>query len=41
MSKSLRIDDMPVDDIGIKPDYYIDPEIPDYKWIDYVKDVLD
>ena len=40
LTKSLRIPYMPVDDIGIKPDYFIDKEIPEYKWIEYVKNIL-
>lgn len=40
LSKSLRIPYMVVDDIGIKPDYFIDSEIPEYKWIDFVSKVL-
>lgn len=39
-SKSLRIPGMIIDDIGLQPDYYIDDEIPSYKWVDYVNTVL-
>ena len=40
LTKSLRIPNLAVDDIGIKPDYFIDKEIPDYKWIDFVNTIL-
>lgn len=40
LSKSLRIPDMVVDDIGIKPDFYIDNEIQESEWIDYVNEIL-
>lgn len=40
LSKSLRIPEMTIDDKGIQPDYYIDKEIPRYKWIQFVTDVL-
>jgi len=41
MSKSKRIPDFVVDDIGLQPDFFIDDEIPDSKWIDYTKGVLE
>ena len=40
LTKSLRLPYMAVDDIGIKPDYFIDNEIPEYKWISYVTTIL-
>lgn len=40
LSKSLRIPNLVVDDIGIMPDYFIDKEIPDYKWIEFVANIL-
>jgi hypothetical protein len=36
--KSRRDDTL--DDTGIQPDFFIDSEIPDYQWLDYVKDIL-
>lgn len=39
-SKSLRIPDLTIDDIGIQPDFYIDGEIPASDWIDYVIKIL-
>jgi hypothetical protein len=35
-SKNMLIDDMPIDDIGMQPDYYIDRSIPDSMWVDFV-----
>ncbi|MFK7775257.1 MAG: S41 family peptidase [Saprospiraceae bacterium] len=40
LSKSSRIPHMAIDDIGIQPDYYIDPEIPAYEWINFVNKIL-
>lgn len=40
LSKSLRIPNMVVDDIGIMPDYFLDKEIPEQEWIDYVSKIL-
>ena len=40
LSKSLRIPDMAIDEKGLQPDYYIDKSIPDYKWIDFVSEIL-
>ena len=39
-SKSLRIPGLTIDDIGIQPDFFIDGEIPESEWIDYVVEVL-
>ncbi|MFZ9388085.1 MAG: S41 family peptidase [Chitinophagaceae bacterium] len=40
LSKSFRIPDMAIDGKGIMPDYYIDKEIQEYDWIDYVNKIL-
>lgn len=40
LSKSLRIPNLVIDDIGIKPDYFIDKEILYYEWINFVDNVL-
>lgn len=40
LSKSSRIPNMAIDDIGIQPDYYIDSEIPETQWIDFVNKIL-
>ncbi|MEO3403117.1 S41 family peptidase [Mucilaginibacter sp. CAU 1740] len=37
LSKSLRIPDMKIDNIGIQPDFYIDRSIPDAEWLNFVK----
>lgn len=41
LTKSLRIPGMMIDDIGIQPDYFLDEGIPEYKWIEYVKNTLE
>ncbi len=41
MSKSKRIPDFVVDDIGLQPDFFIDDEIADTEWINYTKDILE
>lgn len=41
MSKSKRIPDFVVDDIGLQPDFFIDDEIPEGEWINYAKSVLE
>ncbi len=40
LSKSSRIPNMAIDDKGIQPDYYIDEEIPEYEWINFVSKIL-
>lgn len=40
LSKSMRIPHMTIDDKGIQPDYYINNQIPKYKWVDFVTDIL-
>ncbi len=39
-SLSSRIPGMAIDDIGLQPDYYLDPTIPDYRWVEFVNDTL-
>jgi len=39
-SRSFRIPEMPIDDIGIQPDYYLDKSISMVKWVDYVNGML-
>ncbi|HFK5569469.1 TPA: S41 family peptidase [Elizabethkingia meningoseptica] len=41
LSKSLRIPNMAIDGKGIQPDYYLDSEIPDEKWIKFAEETLD
>ena len=40
LSRTMRIPDMAIDEIGIEPDYYIDETIPQHKWVEYVNDIL-
>lgn len=40
LSKSLRIPEMAIDNIGIQPDYYIDKSIPDERWIAFIENIL-
>ena len=40
LSKSYRIPDMAIDDVGIQPDFYINKQIPKYEWVKFVTKVL-
>ncbi len=40
MSRSFRIPDMAIDEIGVQPDYFIDETIPKYKWLEFVSKSL-
>ena len=40
MSRSLRIPNMTVDDIGVQPDFYLDKNIPQDKWVEFVNEIL-
>jgi hypothetical protein len=40
LSKSFRIPDFPVDDIGLQPDVFIDKTIDPNNWINFVRDHL-
>lgn len=40
LSRSLRIPEMIVDDIGIMPDFYIDKNIPKSEWVNFVNKIL-
>ncbi|MDR1227132.1 MAG: hypothetical protein LBK47_09595 [Prevotellaceae bacterium] len=40
LSRSLRIPDMPIDGIGLQPDYYLDKTIPQHKWVEFVNEML-
>ena len=33
--------DAAIDDIGIRPDFYLTKSIQEHKWIDYVHSILD
>jgi len=39
-SKSMRVPELQIDDIGILPDYYIDSAIPDSEWLQYTIELL-
>jgi len=39
-SRSLRIPDFMIDNIGLQPDYYLDKSIPQYKWVNFVSEIL-
>lgn len=40
LSRSMRIPDLTIDEIGIQPDYYIDRSIPLYDWTTYVTGIF-
>jgi len=40
LSRSMRIPNMTIDDIGLQPDYYLDKTIPSYKWVEFVNEIL-
>lgn len=40
LSKSYRIPEMAIDEVGIQPDYYINKTVPKYKWIHFVMQIL-
>lgn len=37
MSKSLRVPEQAIDDVGITPDVVIPEEIPDHQWVEFVR----
>jgi hypothetical protein len=40
LTRSLRIPDMTIDDVGLQPDFYLDKTIPQYKWVEFVNEIL-
>jgi hypothetical protein len=40
LSRSMRIPELTIDNKGIQPDYYIDKSVPQYKWVDFVNEIL-
>jgi len=40
LSRSMRIPGMTIDDIGLQPDFYLDKTIPQYKWVEFVNEIL-
>lgn len=41
LSKSFRIPNMAIDSKGIQPDYFLEDEIEEYNWVDYVTKILE
>lgn len=39
-SLSARVPGLAIDDIGLQPDYYLDPTIPDCRWVEHVNEAL-
>lgn len=40
LSRSLGLPEMAIDDIGIQPDFYLDKTVPQYKWVEFVNEIL-
>lgn len=40
MTKTVRAKGMPIDGIGIQPDYYIESSVPQYEWVNHVTKIL-
>jgi len=40
MARNLCISEYSIDDIGMQPDYYLDENIPQYKWVEFVNEIL-
>lgn len=40
ISRSLRIPEFPVDDMGLHPDFYLDQSIPENEWVNYTSKIL-
>ncbi len=40
VSRSMRIPENAVDDMGINPDYYLDSSISDDQWIKKVSEIM-
>ena len=41
ISRSYRLPDLPIDDIGVQPDYFLDAGIPRWRWVEHVRGVLE
>lgn len=41
MSRSFRIPDFCIDDVGIQPDFFIDRLINPYGWVEYVREMIE
>ena len=40
LSRNMSMYEMPIDDIGFQPDYFLDKSIPPYKWVEFVNEIL-
>lgn len=40
LTRSMRLPEFIIDNIGFQPDYYIDKSIPKYEWIEFVTSIL-
>ena len=40
LSRSMRLPDLAIDDVGIQPDFFIHREVPVHDWIDFVLERL-
>ena len=38
--RNPRTNYMQIDEIGVQPDFLIDSSVPDYKWVEYVNDMM-
>jgi len=36
LSRSLRLPEMPIDEIGIQPDFFIDKFVPEHEWLNHI-----
>jgi hypothetical protein len=36
----MRIPGMTIDNIGLQPDFYLDKTVPQYKWVEFVNEIL-
>ena len=41
VSRSFRVPAMPIDDYGVAPDFYLDAGLPRWRWVGYVREVLE
>ncbi|WP_116108447.1 S41 family peptidase [Lewinella sp. IMCC34191] len=38
LTRSFRIPHLAIDGVGIQPDYFIGDEVPQWEWVDYVRE---
>ena len=41
LSRSFRVPEMAIDDVGLAPDFYLDAGIPRWRWVAHVQEVLE